>query len=596
MVRAMSETERVRVSRYLRALSQVFAPTGHTTEADDVAREAVSTLVESFDAVVARVWIHDAGTETTLLRAALPPSPALVGTPTQKSGTPPHEVATVLRTRHSYIKESLSEDIQFDAEWLQRTGITSLAALPLVAGDSLLGVLVYFSDLDLPPDVLEVLKTFAALLSATLNDAAMREEAQNARARAEAVQSRLDVIEEISVSVHAHLSLDDTLDDLLRRLKAATDSDEATILLLNDEGNALQVRGSIGLEREVTESVQIPFGRGVAGRVAASQKPVIIPDLRQVDAVSPWLREQYRSLVAVPLIVEGRSVGVLHVGTETPRTYTEDDARLLMTVGERAATALERARLYELQREALYTAREAMRAREEFAAGMSHDLRNPLTTIIAQTQMLQRRLARMDGSDLDRIERGLHNIADAADKLDRSINVLVEVARQPGDHRPVAHRVPTDLVGLTRKVVEQHRATAENHDIDLRSRVPQLLGLWDPSQIERVLGNLLNNACKYSPAGGPILVHVGQEESGGRSWAWLQVVDRGIGIPNDDLPRVFDRFHRGSNVVGRIEGSGIGLAGVKQIVELHGGNVAVQSREGEGATFTVRIPLLQTET
>jgi signal transduction histidine kinase len=107
-----------------------------------------------------------------------------------------------------------------------------------------------------------------------------------------------------------------------------------------------------------------------------------------------------------------------------------------------------------------------------------------------------------------------------------------------------------------------------------------------------VLGNLLGNAVKYSPAGGEVAVRVVRErDAGGRAWAVVAVRDQGIGIPVADLPHVFERYRRGSNVGGRIVGSGVGLAGARQIVEQHGGTIAVASEEGRGSTFSLRLPL-----
>jgi signal transduction histidine kinase len=117
----------------------------------------------------------------------------------------------------------------------------------------------------------------------------------------------------------------------------------------------------------------------------------------------------------------------------------------------------------------------------------------------------------------------------------------------------------------------------------------ELVGLWDTMRLARVLGNLLDNAIKYSPAGGTITVALGRDERAEGAWAMLAVRDQGMGIPAADLPHIFERFHRGSNVVGRI--AGIGLATARQIVEQHGGTITVESRPNKGSTFTVRLPL-----
>lgn len=134
---------------------------------------------------------------------------------------------------------------------------------------------------------------------------------------------------------------------------------------------------------------------------------------------------------------------------------------------------------------------------------------------------------------------------------------------------------------------------SERHTIRLQSEVETLRGFWDGPRLERVLGNLLGNAIKYSPAGGEITVRIA-EDAGQRKQAVLSVADRGVGIPAADLAHVFERYRRAGNVES-FAGSGIGLAGAKRIVELHGGTIAVTSTEGQGSTFTVRLPIEGTE-
>jgi signal transduction histidine kinase len=134
----------------------------------------------------------------------------------------------------------------------------------------------------------------------------------------------------------------------------------------------------------------------------------------------------------------------------------------------------------------------------------------------------------------------------------------------------------------------------------VQSEVPTLLGVWDPVQLDRVISNLLRNALKYSPDGGEILVTISAEPAdtprdAPNRIAFVRVHDRGIGIPDSDLPHIFDPFYRGENVAQRTPGSGIGLSTLRRIVALHGGDVSAESREGGGATFTVRLPLAHTE-
>ena len=117
------------------------------------------------------------------------------------------------------------------------------------------------------------------------------------------------------------------------------------------------------------------------------------------------------------------------------------------------------------------------------------------------------------------------------------------------------------------------------------------MGYWDTTRLERVISNLISNAIKYSPDGSEVVIEMMREDDEATSWAVLKVRDQGIGIPAKDLPFIFDRFHRGSNVVGRIEGTGLGLASARQIIEHHGGTIEATSQEGAGSTFIVRLPL-----
>jgi signal transduction histidine kinase len=135
--------------------------------------------------------------------------------------------------------------------------------------------------------------------------------------------------------------------------------------------------------------------------------------------------------------------------------------------------------------------------------------------------------------------------------------------------------------------VTEHQETTDRHSLCVATDLPELIGHWDGLRLGRVLDNLLDNAVKFSPGGGAVVVTI-RAESG---LAIFSVSDRGEGIPSSDLPHIFERFRRGRNVEGRIPGTGIGLAGVRGIVELHKGTIQVESDVGVGTTFTVRLPV-----
>jgi signal transduction histidine kinase len=303
------------------------------------------------------------------------------------------------------------------------------------------------------------------------------------------------------------------------------------------------------------------------------------PDhLRIVRALAP------RSAMAVPLIARGRILGsILFALAGSAREYDAADLVLAEEIARRAALAVDNARLYE-------ESGRALRLRDEFLSAVSHDLRTPLTTVRGFAQVLRRRLTRTGGEGSGWIDDGLANIETAASKMTGLVHELLDVARiQAGRPLDLTFK-PADLVALARGAVADAARTAERHELRVEASVPQLAGRWDAPRLERVLANLLSNALKYSPDGGLITVTVEPFQEDGRDWACLSVRDQGIGIAERDLPHIFERFFRGANAKGIIDGVGIGLAGVRRIVEQHGGAIAVDSKEGSGATFTLRLP------
>ncbi len=227
-----------------------------------------------------------------------------------------------------------------------------------------------------------------------------------------------------------------------------------------------------------------------------------------------------------------------------------------------------------------------------FVDATAHDLRNPLTAVLGQTQLLQRRLRRERSINSGDGESRLAAIAAAASRAAGLIDDLMDTVRlragQPLDFRPNY----VELCAMVVSCAEEARRIGPSHDIRVETEAADLVIHADGPRIERVVRNMLDNAIKYSPAGGDVRITMRREEGEAGQWAILSIQDRGIGIPAADLPHVFDRFRRGGNVAGRIAGSGIGLTGAQQIVAQHGGTLTAESTEGEGSTFTMRLPLV----
>jgi PAS domain S-box-containing protein len=183
---------------------------------------------------------------------------------------------------------------------------------------------------------------------------------QSARLALEAAAHQIRAVQRVTDTALTHLRLDDLLPELLGRVREALAADTVVILLLNDEGTELAVRAAHGLEEEVRLDMRIPFGRGIAGTIAARGATMVIEDVSKAEVVSPVLRDKgLHTLLGTPLVLDNRGIGVLHVGSLSPRRFTADDARLLELVADRIATAIGRARLFGAEQRARHDAETA---------------------------------------------------------------------------------------------------------------------------------------------------------------------------------------------------------------------------------------------
>lgn len=252
-----------------------------------------------------------------------------------------------------------------------------------------------------------------------------------------------------------------------------------------------------------------------------------------------------------------------------------------------ALIALLTSSLLTRERQARRQVEHALRERTDLMAVISHDLKNPLTAIRARAQLLRRQATQSNGGSSDQLLEGLAAIEDAAKQVTEQLDELVETARLRAGRDAELNRTRIDLVSLTQQLLSQHRASA-SHRLIFHADAKELVGMWDRARLTRVIENLLTNAIKYSPEEREIRIYARREGN----CAVLEVADQGVGIPAQDLPHVFEQFHRASNAPGVATGSGVGLASARHIVEQHGGRISVESQEGAGSTFTVYLPLV----
>jgi signal transduction histidine kinase len=310
--------------------------------------------------------------------------------------------------------------------------------------------------------------------------------------------------------------------------------------------------------------------------------------LHRATATSPGIG----SFLGVPIIFsDGTFFGTLCAIDPDAQTLSRAQADLLLVLGRIIATHIERDREIDSRKQAEATqavlyeaAQHALREREVFLAIASHELKNPLTSLLGYAALLQRRKL---GEERD--QRAVRNIVIQAERLNRMLNDLLDVARLESGQFFMDH-LPVDLSTLVYKMVEEAQPSLTNHTLTLQDNDSPLLILGDEERLAQVLRNVISNAIKYTLPGGKIHLRVAIEHER----ACVVIQDEGIGIPTDALPNIFQRFYRASNTaVHAIHGFGIGLYVVKEILTRHSGTIAIASTEGVGTTCTLSLPLLR---
>jgi len=443
---------------------------------------------------------------------------------------------------------------------LREKGIKSMLGVPLVVEGDVQGVphvgsLVYR---DFEENEVELLQLVADRAALAIEHARLYEAERAARQRIEHVQAVTD-------AALAHLEVNELLRVMLPRIREILEADTCAVLLLDERANELVARAALGIEEEVEQGVRIPVGAGFAGKVAAEGRSMAI-DVDEYAVYNPILREKgIKSMLGVPLLVRGVSLGVLHVGTLTPRQFTRDQIELLRLVAERVAIAIERAQLHEdlVQLDQL---------KLNFVAIASHELRTPATSVYGVlktlaarnhelTDELREELLRVGVEQGDRLRRLLEELLDLSRLDARAINV---------EPRPVV------LKAALADVLEGALSTADTVELDIPD---DLAAVVDPLVLERVVSNLVANAVRYGAP--PIRIVAHQRDRHLR----VAVEDAGPGVPKELEGRIFDRFARGGGETGH----GLGLAIARAYAQAHGGDLFYDPRAG-GARFELLIP------
>jgi len=441
---------------------------------------------------------------------------------------------------------------------LRAKGIKSMFGVPLIVEGEVSGVLHVGSLVprDFRNDEIELLQLVADRAALAIQHARAFEAERFARQRIENVQAVTD-------AALAHLEVEELLRVLLPRIRSILRADTCAVLLLDEESNELVARAALGIEEEV--GVRIPVGAGFAGKVAAEGEPMVI-DVDEYEVYNPILRQKHlKSMLGVPLIVRGISLGVLHVGTLEPRAFTRDDVELLQLVGERVAIAIERARLHEelVQLDQL---------KLNFVAIASHELRTPATSVYGVLKTLAER-----GDELtpELREELLQAGVEQGERLRRLLEELLDLSRLDARAIGVEPR-PVVLKAVLADVVDGVLPSSGAVELDIPD---DLAAVVDPLVLDRVISNLLANAARYGLP--PIRIEAQQRDRHLR----VTVEDSGPGIPEELEGRIFDRFARGKGETGH----GLGLAIARAYAQAHGGDLVYDPR-ARGARFELLIP------
>jgi signal transduction histidine kinase len=326
-----------------------------------------------------------------------------------------------------------------------------------------------------------------------------------------------------------------------------------------------------------------------------SGMPYLAADVRD-DLALPraFATAGIRALLAVPLAVRGERRGILYVASHRPGAFTPEDQALLSVVAARVGLLVENAELAQRRAE-LEREQARQQVRQEFVGIVSHELKTPVAVIKAYVEALLDRAEHHGDAEGARI---LARVEEQAERMLDLINDLLDLQRlQSGLIALEESRF--DLAELAVHVAEELQATTAMHRLSVHADAPVVVHA-DRRRIEEVLVNLLENAIKYSPQGGAITVMARRvpRHDGAGEQAVVAVSDRGIGIAPADLPHVFERFYQaaGGRLHKGVRGLGVGLFIAREIVELHGGAMWVESAEGEGSTFYLTLPIEQSTT
>lgn len=424
---------------------------------------------------------------------------------------------------------------------------------------------------------------------------------EKAERDARALERQLNGLHEATLALASEKSLEGLLQRIVDLARELAHAEYAALGVPGEDGTLVQFIVS-GLSEEAFAAIDhLPAGRGVLGLLLREGESLRLPNLQDHPAAVgfPPNHPPMSSFLGVPIESKSKILGNLYLtNRQGAPEFSPQDQHLIEMLAAHAAVAIERAQLYQKieqdaeekaemldeLRQANERLRELDRLKSEFVSLVSHELRAPLTNIKGAVELL---LENVEASQEYQPQELLQVINGEVGRLSRLVQGVLEVTRIEAGTLGVQQE-PLDLKQHLDKIVRQLQFRAPQHEFVLpeKERVPRILA--DPDRLDDILTNLLDNAVKYSPQGGRIVV----QTQPAADQLIISVRDQGIGIPQGQLDDVFEKFHRVDMSDARQSyGYGLGLYITRKLVEAHGGQIWVESRPGQGSRFSFTMPL-----
>lgn len=473
-------------------------------------------------------------------------------------------------------------------EMLTRADITSAIVVPLKVQQDTIGAMTFLaaeSRRSYDADDLALAEALASRAALAIANARLHQQATEARETAERAAQRLAILLRASECIALSLQPDEALTELARFatplladycVTYRLDADESVHLIGQSHADASSEHLLEALERAGPVFLEDEQGIGAVLRsgepsLTPEVSPALMANARNAEQAAALRELQPRSSIIVPLKARGRTLGgAAFVCTDlSGRRYTASDLALAEELAARVALLVDNARLYE-------AGQEANRAMEDMLSIVAHDLRNPLNTVVTSTAVLD-----LNVSDEQR-HMSSAAIRRATTQMARLLDDLADITRI-GQRRLSIRPERTELRGLVEEALTMHEPIARSRELRLHFEAgcDRVAAQADPARLTQALSNLMDNALKFTPAGGEVRVRLDVEEGCPR----ISVTDSGPGVAHEQIPRLFDRFWRSEG--NTRDGLGLGLSIAKGIMDAHGGRIEVRSRSGEGSTFTM---------